>query len=151
MKKCLILGNASDRLLKKEEIKNWNNDLFICNLAFQEYLDFPKITCVCTVHDWVSLKSLEFKKEHNLEYEILFKHKINEEINSFKNYKGYASGTEVILECINRGYEIIYLCGFVFINECRNDIYTKNIYCENFSKQWIDIKILYPKQIFKFL
>jgi hypothetical protein len=151
MKRCLILGNSKDRLFKKNEIKNWKYDLFICNLACTEWKELPKITAVGTVHEFAAKIIFQTKKDNNLSYKILSNYKWFEDIELFKRFNGHSTGAEMIIQAILEKYDTIYLSGFCFINNCETDIYTENIYCGNFQKQWNIIKEEFPNQKFIFL
>jgi len=147
MKKCLVLGNASDRLEEKEFIKNWKDEIWICNYAYKEYLEFPRIDVVGTVHSFVVTDALQFKKENNLNFRILSSNRYNSETEEFKNYLGFSTGWELVNQAILEGFEEIYICGFAVINNCDEDIYfPKGIkpYCGNFINQFYFIKEKYP-------
>ena len=153
-KKILVLGNATDRLDKKGQIKNWQYDLAICNYAYKEYLNFPNITMVGTVHDFVAKDILKFRKDNNLSFRILSNQVWETGIEPFKRYKGYSTGWELINQAILEDYEEIYICGFAVINNCLEDIYfPKGVspVCDNFIKQYYLTKEEYPGQKILFL
>ncbi len=91
--------------------------------------------------------ALDFRRKNNLNYRILYKNKCYEEIEIYKKYRGWSSGTEMIHQAIFEGYDEIYLVGFCFIDQSENDFYygTK-LYTGNFRKQFEQIKQEFPNQ-----
>ncbi len=135
--KLLILGNGTSRLNYKEFIKNWKYNIWVCNYAFIEYSNFPRLDLIGTVHSYCYKDAIKFKEEQNLNnIEIIY-------LNNSKNYLGYSTGNELINEAIIRGYDEIYLLGYDSINNLNEDIYTIPYpYIGNFKNQF---KILLNK------
>lgn len=145
--KVLILGNATDRLDQLDFIKNWKEEIWVCNYAFKEF-NLPQINLVGSVHQYVAEEAVMFKKVNNLNYRILCNSFTDlKEIEPFIKYRGFSTGSELILQAINEGYKKIYLAGFCFIHDCKTDIYTKNLVVDNFQKQWEIIQEEKPKDI----
>jgi hypothetical protein len=138
MKELIILGNGTSRLNHLDFITKSNIQIWGCNLAFRENINFNLIG---SVHNWVVEEAIKYRKEHNLNFEILYPNiipEIKKEYNLFQNYLGYSTGNELMNEAILRGYDTLYLLGFDSLNNSKEDIYTKNLVIVNFIHQ-IDV------------
>jgi hypothetical protein len=143
-KKVLILGNGKSRLEKKESldfIKNWDGEIWGCNKIFQDYSQFKRLDRIGTVHEDLALEALSFKKENKLSYiihSLKVIEKYEEEIISFKEKRGWSSGSEMLLQALYENYDEIFLCGFDFGGP---DVYQpKDVEGSNFKNQFISIK-----------
>lgn len=152
--KCLILGNGLSRINKLNKIQNFDGDIWACNRAYLEYKTFEpnKLKVIVSVHNDEAVKALEFKKTNNLDYEILTQSPTSPEIKSLNTYHGFSSGSEAIIESINRGYKEIWLVGFCHSHGDKECIYTKGLVTDNFFKQWnYIIDTIKPECKFHFL
>jgi hypothetical protein len=142
MKEVLILGNGISRLSKKEQIKEWKGDLWICNWAFQEYRDLPIIRYVGSVHSEVIERAREFREKHNLTFRIISRLDSSDE--KFSLDRGWSTGNLFISEALIRDYKKIYLAGFDFGGR---DIYQPYpLYGGNFETQYEEIKKVFSKK-----
>ena len=120
--KILLLGNGISRLQYDQLIRNWKYEIWGSNLVFKE--DY-NISLIGTVHEWVVNEAINY----GFKGEILTP-KI------FKLYNGYASGSELIIEAIERGYEEIHLLGYDSIEGGNQCIYTGKVVIVNFKNQF---------------
>jgi hypothetical protein len=151
--KILILGNAKNRLEKKDEIKAWKEEIWVCNKAYNETILYKNISLVASVHQEDALNALEYKIKNNLSYDIMSNQVWKQGIKCFKQYRGWSTGTELIHEAILKNdYEEIWLSGFSFISYDTGDIYNEGVtYCNNFINQFNQIKDEFPSQKIIFL
>jgi len=68
----MILGNGESRLKHKEMIRNHDDDVWVCNHAFEEHADIPRMSAVATVHAGVARKALKYRKAHGLNYVVMY-------------------------------------------------------------------------------
>jgi hypothetical protein len=119
--KILLLGNGTSRLQHDQLIKNWKDPIWACNLAFKENYN---ISLIGTVHEWVVNEAIK----SNFNGEILTP-------KTFKLYNGYASGSELVIEAIERGYEEIHLLGYDSIENGNTCVYSGKVVIVNFKNQ----------------
>lgn len=138
MKKVLILGNAQDRLNQTKFISEWKDEIWCCNKAYLEINQYPNISLVASVHDFMAKEAVDYKKKNNLTYRVVCSKKVLE-AELFIKYRGWSTGTELIQQAIIAKYDEIWIAGFEFVKG--NDIYQPNkVYCGNFEKQFVQIK-----------
>ncbi|MGA2435541.1 MAG: hypothetical protein ABSG25_09670 [Bryobacteraceae bacterium] len=143
MNEIIILGNGNSRLNHQDFLVNMNLKIWVSNLAFKEHLILPRIDLVGTVHNFVLEEAIKYKKENNLNYEILYMNIIPElkkDYNIFSHYLGYSSGTELVNEALLRGYDKLYLLGFDSLNGKDDCLYTGKVVIKNFVEQMRIIK-----------
>lgn len=143
MKKVLILGNAQDRKNQLNFIKSWKGDIFVCNKAYTEFQELPTLTAVASVHDYMAVEALDFKKKNNLPYRVICSKPV-EDAETFLKFVGFSTGIELIRQAILEKYDEIWIAGFEFIKG--EDIYqAERLYCGNFEKQYIMTLREYPE------
>jgi hypothetical protein len=127
-------------------INNWKDEIWGCNHAFKDSINF---SLIASVHNWCVLEALEYRILNNLNYEILHNIPLNNSINAFIKYRGWASGSELIHEALLRGYNEIWLAGFCFIDNNEKDLYHPEMIMVtgNFRKQWEHIKEEFPDKL----
>lgn len=131
----------------KKEIQAFKGDLWVCNWGYMEHRDLPRIDRVCTVHDFMVIKAIEYREKYHLNYKILTRKKIPHGEEFFTLDRGWSTGSLAVSEALERGYGRIYLAGFDFGGK---DIYQPiPVYGGNFRKQFSEIQDIYhPDNIF---
>ena len=122
----LILGNGTSRLNYSDYIKNFKGEIWGCNLCFKEDIKF---SLIASVHDFVLDEAIKY----GYKGEFLTP-------KTFKRYKGYSTGMELINEAVLRGYKEIYLLGYDSINNGESCIYTGKVVIHNFKNQYEKLK-----------
>lgn len=138
-KRVLILGNGISRIYFPKVTEIWQDEIWACNWAYQEYLDgsLPRLDlligdyiCLKKVirHKGVDLKGVKIlgKSERSLELEEV------QRPNSSKKYYN-DSGSTAVVHALNEGYDEIYLLGFDLGGA---DIYQQNHHLRN-KKMWL--------------
>lgn len=142
MKKIIIFGNATERLNQQNFISKWDGEIAVCNKAYLEAKDDPRIKIVASVHDFMAKEAIDFRKKNNLTYKVICSKKVDGG-ELFKKYRGWSTGTELIHHAILEGYDEIWMAGFEFVKG--EDIYMKEkLNCGNFEKQYLQIKQEFP-------
>ena len=132
MKKVLILGNGSSRLRLKKFISEWNDEIWVCNKGYTEATDNELISRVYSVHSEVVQDAKSFRKNRDLTYAIVGPGEV-----SFKELKGWSSGSQALLDALIENYEITAL-GFDFGGP---DVYqSHSVEGSNFKKQAEELK-----------
>ena len=145
----LILGNGTSRFLLKKQISNWKGEIWVCNHAYKEAKDLPRVDRVGSVHNEVAQQANIFKKRHLLNYKIYVRslEKVESIAHKFSSNKGWSTGSLLIVQALFEKYETIVLAGFDFGGP---DIYQKTpLYGGNFQRQFDLIKKQYnTKNVF---
>lgn len=148
MKEILILGNAVDRLKSSKWINEYSGIIWGCNNIFKEDI---RIDAIGTVHEEDATNIMKYKKETGKNFRIISFFEIENEIEVFKNFRGWSSWTEMIHQAILEGYTNIWLSGFIFIGGNEYEVSGPKLYCGNFRDQYEIIKKEFPNIIFKFV
>jgi len=142
MKKCLILGNGKSRLKYKDFIKNWQDEIWVCNRAFVELSngDLPRIDRLIGDKNALELAS-KFRQKHNLNFKIYAKksfhanHIIGEkEFITIPEKYIKDSGTTFVVQALIENYDEIVLVGFDLGGP---DIYVANHELKN-KRMWVE-------------
>lgn len=143
MKKVLILGNGSTRLNHRKYISEWEEDIWVCNKAYQEYYKLPRMDRVGSVHGEMILDAYNFRIKNNLEYELITTYKVQKRIPDkvdkvFYEKRGWSTGNLMIVQALKEEYDLIALVGFDFGGK---DIYQpQKLPGDNFRKQFNQIQ-----------
>ncbi len=143
-KKVLIIGNGVSRLeLKyKDFIRNWTDEIWVCNRAYLEHNDFQKFTRM--IGDFNPCNSaVTYKYKHNLNFDIYlryegWRHKIHQskqvkQLDVPDEYRA-DSGSTFVIQAILEKYDEIYVVGMDLGGA---DIYVTGLYKEDKS-DWVD-------------
>ena len=136
MKRVLILGNGISRVHYHNFISAWENEIWVCNRAYQEWSKWHNITRVSGHRECLEM-ALEYRVTHSADYDIytydgrtknkLFKEMAvpKKEINN--------TGINWVIQAFMEKYEKIVLVGFDIGG---HDIYVKN-HWKFFRSNWI--------------
>lgn len=110
----LILGNGISRLRFKEKILSWEGEIWVCNWAFREASELPRIDRVGSVHQEVIKEAHQYKVENNLSYKLLTSNTsgIEDISEPFIDERGWSTGSLMIVQALKEGYSKIALSGF---------------------------------------
>ena len=142
----MILGNGQSRQEYNDVIRNWKKELWVCNGAYVESIEKKyRITRVGSVHPHMICEAYDYKVRHKLNY-VLFCNQPVEGLDGkhhkFMEKRGWSSGSLSVCQAILEDFDKIYLLGFDFGGP---DIYQDhNVTGDNFKKQFIEMKRLYP-------
>jgi len=112
MADVLILGNGISRLLHERFIRSWTGEFWACNYAFREWGE--KITLLGG-HSSVLIEAMEYREQHGLNYVIfgaLFGRELSERPATCPGEYHKNTGTTLIAQAHEDGFDTIYLCGF---------------------------------------
>lgn len=151
MSKVLILGNGVSRLQQIDFIKQWTEELWVCNWGFKEAFSLPRVDKVCTVHADVIPKALTFKEKHGLSYQVITSNRcaLDHDVEIFAVKKGWSTGALALSEALEQRFDEIVLAGFDFGGK---DIYQPQlINGSNFINQFKHLQEMYDIKGVSFL
>lgn len=136
----LILGNGVSRLKHIDFVSQWEDELWVCNAAYQDFAGFENLTRVATDNNLVS-EIVKFKKQKKLKFKILVNQLLydsheNRSLTPFSiplNLQN-DSGTSLVAQALTEPFDQIYVAGF--------DLGGKDIYVENHDKKRKDSWVL---------
>jgi hypothetical protein len=135
MRKILILGNGSSRLNHKDFVTGWDGEIWVCNAAYKEYKDYPRLDVVGTVHGYFVKEVYDFKIKNKLSYKILCNELVDNYNDLFLEYNGWSTGSELINQAFLEGAGQIYVMGFDSFKNDGADIYNVKVFTGNFISQ----------------
>lgn len=146
--KVLILGNGKSRLKLKDFIKNWKDEIWVCNKGYLESLSLSNITRVYSVHPEVIQDAQKYKDDNNLIFNVHGPGGV-----PFLKNKGWSSGSQALLDALLEKRDISVV-GFDFggpdvyqplpVNGS-NFIRQSEILKKEFEKEFIKVKFIYPE------
>jgi len=143
LKRVLILGNGVSRLKYEDFIKDWEDEIWVCNYAYKEYYKFKNFTRM--IGDWRPCNdAVEFRRLYNLKFDIYIRYagwhnkKFLTHPNEVKKLsidEEYVrdSGSSFVVQALIEDYDEIYLLGFDLGGP---DIYVRHLAREN-KADWV--------------
>ncbi len=140
-KSVLILGNGESRIDHEKFIKNWENEIWVCNRCYLEHKNFKNFTRMIGDFDPCN-KAVIYKQQHNLNFDIYLRYEgwrnrltYSKQIKKLDVPDKYRadSGSTFVIQAIMEGYEI----HVVGMDLGGRDIYVKGLHKEDKS-DWVD-------------
>lgn len=114
MQDLLIVGNGISRLLHTDFIRRWSGELWACNQAYLEADLLPKITLLAG-HSNIIEEARAYRDAHGLAFTVfgglLGQHPVERDVTCPGEFRK-DSGTTLVAQAHEDGYERIYLVGF---------------------------------------
>jgi hypothetical protein len=117
MKKVLILGTDKLNCGDSNFIKDWSDEIWVCNKTYELFKYLPRLNLVAAVNEENARLAYKYRIENNLKYRIITSNQLDIPVEKFKKYIGYKTIIECIHQALLENYDVIYLLGINLSND----------------------------------